>query len=123
MRSVTTLLPEMETVGSRRPKYAYVESKLGGLDSDIRSVFVLKDTFVVNDLLEGYSYVIARSGSGYQLTFTLKDGRQLVVVVAPTGDTALVAQKIAQQLTESGNHLVRFELRPAIERHGRCMLN
>ena len=123
MRSVTTLLPEMETVGSRRPKHAYVESKLGGLDSDIRSVFVLKDTFVVNDLLEGYSYVIARSGSGYQLTFMLKDGCQVVVAVEPTGNPALVAQKIAQRLTELGNHLVRFNLGRAIERYGRCMLN
>ena len=113
MRNVTTVLRQKETVGSRRPEQAYVQSKPGDLDRNIRSVTVLQDMFVVNDLLEGYSYIIARSESGYQLTFMLKDGRQVIVAVEPTGDTVLLAQRIAQRLMESGNRLLRLGLGPA----------
>jgi hypothetical protein len=115
MRSVTTVLREIETVGSRRAELAFVESKVGDLDPDIRSVTVLQDAFVVNDLVEGYSYVVTRSERGYQLTFTLKDGRQVIVAVEPTGDIALVAQRIAERLMESGNRLLRLGLGPVTE--------
>jgi hypothetical protein len=69
---------------------------------------------VVNDLLEGYSYIITRSEAGYQLTFMLKDGRQVIVAVEPTGDTALLAQRIAERLMESGNRLVLAERIPKL---------
>jgi recombinational DNA repair protein RecR len=71
--------------------------------------------FVVNDLLDAYSYIIARSESGYQLTFMLRDGRQVIVAVEPTGDTALLAQRIAERLRESGNRLLRLGLGPATQ--------
>lgn len=109
MKDVTSLLSKLETVSSNRPEFAYFESKLGELDPDIRSVTLLQDTFVVNDLLEGYSYTIARSKSGYQLTFALGDGDRVVVAVEPC-DIDLVAQKIAKQLVESGNRILRLEL-------------
>jgi hypothetical protein len=121
MRSVTAVLREMETVGSRTSELAYVKSKLSDLDRNIRSVTVLQDMFVVNDLLEGYSYIIVRSESGYQLTFMLKDGRQVIVAVEPTGDTALLAQRIAERLMESGNRLLRLGLGPATQVYERCM--
>ena len=104
MRSVTTMLGELETICSRRPEFAYLESKLGDLDPDIRSVTVIQDTFVVNDLLEGYSYIIARSESGYQLTFALKDGSQVIVTLGPGPDITLVAHNIAKRLTELEAH-------------------
>jgi hypothetical protein len=100
MISVTTVLGELETIGSRRPEFAYLESKLGDLDPDIRSVTVIRDTFIVNDLLEGYSYMIARSESGYQLTFALRDGSQVIVTVGPSVDVTLVTHNIAKRLTE-----------------------
>jgi hypothetical protein len=100
MRSVTTVLGELETIGSRRPEFAHLKSKLGDLAPDIRSVTVIQDTFVVNDLLEGYSYVIARSESGYQLTFALKDDSQVIVTVGPNVDVTLVAHNIAKRLTK-----------------------
>jgi hypothetical protein len=115
MRSVTTVLRQIETIGSRRPEQAYVQSKPGDLGRNIRSVTVLQDMFVVNDLLDAYSYIIARSESGYQLTFMLKDGRQVIVAVEPTGDTVLLAQRIAQRLMESGNRLLRLGLGPATQ--------
>ena len=109
MKGVTSLLSKLETVSSRIPEFAYFESELGDLDEHIRLVTVLQDTFVVNDLLEGYSYTIARSKSGYQLTFALRDGVQVVVVVE-SSDIVLVAQRIAKQLVESGNQILRLEL-------------
>ena len=115
MRSVTAVLREMETVGSRTSELAYVKSKLSDLYRNIRSVTVLQDMFVVNDLLEGYSYIIVRSETGYQLTFMLKDGRQVIAAVEPTGDTVLLAQRIAQRLMESGNRLLRLGLGPATQ--------
>jgi hypothetical protein len=123
MRSVTTVLRQRETIGSRRPELAYVQSKPGDLDRDIRSVTVLRDMFVVNDVLEAYSYIIARSESGCQLTFMLKDGRQVIVALEPTGDTVLLAQRIAERLMESGNRLQRLRLEPATQVYEGCMMD
>ena len=123
LRSVTTVLREIETVGSRTSELANVESKVSDLDRNIRSVTALQDMFVVNDPLEGYTYVIARSESGYQLTFMLKDGRQVIVAVEPTGDTALLAQRIAERLMESGNRLLCLGLGPATEVYDGCMMD
>ena len=123
MRSVTTVLRQIETIGSRRPELAYVQSKAGDLDRDIRSVTVLRDMFVVNDVLEAYSYIIARSESGCQLTFMLKDGRQVIVALEPTGDTVLLAQRIAERLLESGNRLLRLGLGPATQVYKGCMMD
>ena len=123
MRSVTTVLRQVETIGSRRSEPAYVRWKPGDFDRNVRSVTVLQDMFVVNDLLEAYSYIIARSESGYQLTFMLKDGGQVIVAVEPTGDTVLLAQRIAERLMESGNRLLCLGLGPATQVHEGCMMD
>ena len=123
MRSVTTVLRKIETVGTRTSELAYVESKLSDIDRNIRSVTVLQDMFVVNDLLEGYSYIIVRSESDYQLTFMLKNGRQVIAAVEPTGDTALLAQRIAERLMESGNRLLCLGLGSATEVYEGCMID
>jgi len=109
MKGVTSLVSKLETVSSGRPGFAYFESKLGELDANIRSVTVLQDTFVVSDLLEGYSYTIARSKSGYQLTFALRDGDRITLDIE-SSDIVPMAQKIANQLVESGKRILRFEL-------------
>ena len=107
MRSnVTTVLSKLETIGSRKPEFTYLESKLDDLNPDIASVTILEDTFVVHDLLEGYSFIIARSESGYQLTFALKDGSQVVVTVEAGADITLVVQKIAGRLMQSGTRML-----------------
>jgi hypothetical protein len=78
------------------------------LDLNKDSVTVLHDTFIVDDLTDGYSYVIAHSELGYRLTFMLKDGSQVVVAVEPKDDFALVAERIAKRLMESGNRILRL---------------
>jgi hypothetical protein len=118
MRSVTTVLSKLETIGSRKPEFAYLESKLDDLNSDIVSITVLEDTFVVHDLLEGYCFIIARSESGYQLTFALKDGSQVVVAVEAGTDIALVAQKIAERLMQSGTRMQRLEFSRPLDSTG-----
>lgn len=96
--SNVTVVEKTEFIGSKRLKIAYLESKLGDLNHDIRSISVLRDTFVVSDLLDGFCYTIARDESSYQLTFALKDGSQLVAAVEPSADVTLVAHKIAEGL-------------------------
>jgi len=123
MKSTTAILRELETVGSGRPELGQVESKLVDLAPYTRSFTVLYDRFVVSDLLEGYSYIIARSESIHQLTFVLEDGRQLDVVIEPNGDPALVAQRIAERLAESGIRLLQPALRPVSQICERGMLN
>lgn len=122
MRNVTTQLRTVEVLASRRPESVCPESELEDLESHIGSTTVLDDTFVVDDLLRGYSYQVARGGEcHYQLTFMLKDGRQLIVAVEPTSDITLVAQKIANRLMESGNRLLHLELGPATEAYRRSV--
>lgn len=65
------------------------------------------DTFVVDDLLEGSSYLIARTKSCYQLTFPLKDG-QVRVSVEASADVTQVAHKIAARLMESATPIQRL---------------
>ena len=89
-----------------------------GLDNDTASVNVLQDMFIVDDLLEGYSYIIARSESGYKLTFALKDGSQVVVAVEPGGDITLVAQRIAERLMKSGNRILRLGYNGSLDSTG-----
>lgn len=89
-----------------------------GLDNNTDSVTVLQDMFIVEDLLEGYSYRIARSQSGYQVTFALKDGSQVVVAVEPDGDITLVAQRIAGRLMEAGNRILRLGYNGSLDSTG-----
>jgi hypothetical protein len=123
MGGVTTRLRTVELVGSRTPESVCLESKLHGVDPHIRSATVLQDTFVVDDLLKGYSYLVARSECRYQLTFMLKDGRQVIVGVQPSGDIVLVAQRIAERLMESGSRILRLALGPATQVCERYMMN
>jgi hypothetical protein len=60
--------------------------------------------------LKRYSYLVARSGCRYQLTFILKDGRQVNATIEPSGSIVLVAQKIADLLMGSGNRLMRLDV-------------
>ena len=122
MGNVTTPLRTVEHLGSRTLESACLELKLKDLEPHIRSATVLQDTFVVDDLLKGYSYLVARSEGHNQLTFTLKDGRQVIVAFEPTGDTALVAEATAERLMESGNRVQRLGLGPA-EVYERCMMD
>jgi hypothetical protein len=109
MGSITTVLSRLETTGSRKPEFAFLESKLDDLNPDIVSITVLEDTFVVHDLLEGYSFITARSESGYRLTFALRDGSQVVVAIEAGADITLVAQKIAERLMQSRTRMQRLE--------------
>ena len=118
MRSVTTVLSKLETTGSRKPEFAHLESKLDDLKPEIGSVTALEDTFVVDDLLEGYSFIIARSESGYQLTFALKNDSQVVVAVEAVADITLVAQKIAERLMQSGTCMERLEFSGPLDSTG-----
>jgi hypothetical protein len=122
MRNVTTRLRTAELLSSITPESARLELRLKDLDPHIRSADIGQDTFVVDDLLKGYSYVVARSECHYQLTFMLKDGRQVNVAVELTGDAALVAQRIAERLMESGNRVVRLGLGPATKVYQRSMM-
>ena len=97
---------------------SHLESKLEDLNPDIASVTVLEDTFVVHDLLEGYSFIIARSESGYQLTVALKDGSQVVVAVEAGAEITLVAQKIAERLMQSGTRMQRLEFSRSLDSAG-----
>ena len=99
---------------SNRPRsIKAVRAQLGelpieDLDLSTGSVTVLHDMFIVDDLTEGYSYTVAHSDLGYLLTFTLNGGNQVVVVVNPSDDFELVAQKIARRLMTSGNQTLRL---------------
>jgi hypothetical protein len=108
MRSVT-IVPNKLEIGSKKPEFACLESRLDDLKPDIASVTVLEDAFVVHDLLECYSFRVAQSESGYQLTFALEDGRQVIVAVEGGTDIALAAQKIAERLMGSGTRVQRLE--------------
>jgi hypothetical protein len=121
MGNVTTTLRTVEVLDSRTTKSVCLESKLNYLDSHICSATILHDTLVVDCPLKGYSYLVARSGCRYQLTFILKDGRQVNVTIEPSGNIVLVAQKIADLLTGSGNRLMRLALAPATQVYQRGM--
>jgi len=116
MGNVTTRLRTVELLGSRT-------SESASLELHIRSATVLHDTFVVDDLLRNHSYLIARSERDCQLTFILKDGHQVIVAVEPADNPALVAEKIAERLMKSGNHVLRLGLGAATEAYRRCMID
>ena len=123
MGNVTTRLRTIELLGPRTSESASLESKLKDLELHIRSATVLYDTFVVDDLLRNHSYLIARSERDCQLTFMLKDGRQVIVAVEQADNPALVAQKIAERLMKSGYHVLRLGLGAATEAYRRCMID
>ena len=112
LRTVTTQTKELES-DSKMPGLDDLEIELYDLDSEIRSITVLRDTFTVNDLLNRYSYLIARSATQCQLTFVLTDGRQINVRIETTDDIARSAYRIASKLARSGNRLLQLALTPA----------
>jgi len=83
------------------------ESQIEDLDLNSGSVTVLHDMFIGDDLTDGYSYMIAHSELGYQLTFMLKGCSQVVVAVQPSDDFEAVAHRMAK-LMESGNRILRL---------------
>jgi hypothetical protein len=84
------------------------ELEIEDLDVDTERVIVLHDMFIVDDLTDGYSYIIAHSKLGHKLTFMLKGGSQVIVTVDPTEDFELVAQRIAKRLIKSGKGILRL---------------
>ena len=115
MGNVATSLRTTEVLGSRTQESVCLKSKLYDLGPHICSAKILQDTFVVDCPLKGYSYLVARSDCCYQLTFTLKDGRQVNVAIEPSGNIVLVAQRIADLLIGSGNRLLRLALAPSAQ--------
>lgn len=63
------------------------------------------DVLVITDLLNDFWYLLTPRTSGYQLTFSLKEG-QVIVDVQSSSDPADVAQKVAEQLVSSGAHFL-----------------
>jgi hypothetical protein len=63
----------------------------------------IQDTFVVEDLFDGISYLVARTRSGYQVTFGIKDG-QVIVVVDPSVDVTQLAHELAWRLMKLETH-------------------
>ena len=102
------------SIDSNRPRSLQVltsqtgELQIEDLDIDSPQVTVLHDMFIVDDLTDGYSHIIAHSELGYKLTFMLKGGSQLVVTVDPTEDFELIAQRIAKRLIKSGKGILRL---------------
>ncbi len=64
----------------------------------------IEDTFVVTDLLEDISYLVAETKSSYKLTFALKEG-QMIVAGDPAADITEVAHMVVIRLRRSGAHL------------------
>ena len=62
-----------------------------------------QDVLLITDLLNDFWYLLTPRTSGYQLTFSLKEG-QVIVDVQSSSNPADVAQKVAEQLVTSGAH-------------------